>query len=387
MILLDKPYVSNFLKQTIVDQQFPVISTPQLAQFDLDERTTIYEPATAIEKFKDGDTPLLYSNSENAINWILNNLAFTNLPRQIKALKDKVVFRDLTKTLFPNFNYQTVDIHQLDTLDVNTLTMPFIIKPALGFFSMGVYKVSALGEWPRVRQAIHAEMQAVQTLYPAEVLDTTRFIIEDCITGTEFAVDAYYNNAGQPVIVDIYQHLFASDKDVSDRVYFTSKAIIEEYREKMQRVLADIGQLASLRNFPVHAEVRIDDTNNILPIEINPMRFGGWCATDIAYHAYQVNPYQYYFEQKEPDWTQILAAKGDEIYSLIVLDNASGIAAGDIKAFDYKQLLTQFEKPLELRKIDYREYPVFGFLFTETRPENMAELEAILRSDLRDFIR
>ena len=70
-----------------------------------------------------------------------------------------------------------------------------------------------------------------------------------------------------------------------------------------------------------------------------------------------------------------------------MLDNASGIAAGDIKAFDYKQLLTQFEKPLELRKIDYREYPVFGFLFTETRPENMAELEAILRSDLRDFIR
>ena len=387
MILLDKPYVSNFLKQTIADQQIPVIRTPQLEQFDLDESIAIYEPAAAIEKFKNGNMPLLYSNSENSINWILNNLAFTNIPRQIIALKDKAAFRDLTKNLFPQFNYQAVDIHQLDTLDVDTLAMPFIIKPALGFFSMGVYKVSGPDEWPRVQQAIRTEMQAVQTLYPTEVLDTTKFIIEDCIAGTEFAIDAYYNNEGRPVIVDIYQHLFASDKDVSDRVYFTSKAIIEEYREKMQRVLADIGQLASLRNFPVHAEVRIDDAGDILPIEINPMRFGGWCATDIAHHAYQINPYQTYFEQKEPNWDQILAAKGDEIYSLIVLDNSTNVAVPDINAFDYEQLLMQFEKPLELRKIDYHEYPVFGFLFTETRFENMAELEAILRSDLKDFIR
>jgi hypothetical protein len=265
--------------------------------------------------------------------------------------------------------------------------MPFIIKPALGFFSMGVYKVSNSDEWPDVRQAIHAEMEAVQSLYPPEVLDTTRFIIEDCIEGAEFAIDAYYNREGRPVIVDIYQHLFASDKDVSDRVYFTSKAIIEEYQERFQQILADIGQLAALRRFPIHAEMRIDDAGNILPIEINPMRFGGWCATDIAHHAFQINPYQYFFEQREPAWDQILAAKGDEIYSLVVLDNASGIAAKDIKKFDYEQLLKQFEKPLELRQIDFHEYPVFGFLFTETRLENMAELEAILQSDLQEFIR
>ena len=43
--------------------------------------------------------------------------------------------------------------------------------------------------------------------------------------------------------------------------------------------------------------------------------------------------------------------------------------------------------PLELRRIDYREYPVFGFLIVETRPDNMAELEAILQSDLKEFIR
>jgi hypothetical protein len=49
-------------------------------------------------------------------------------------------------------------------------------------------------------------------------------------------------------------------------------------------------------------------------------------------------------------------------------------------------LLSRFEHPLELRKIDYKEYPVFGFLFAETSQANFGELERILRSDLKEFI-
>jgi len=49
-------------------------------------------------------------------------------------------------------------------------------------------------------------------------------------------------------------------------------------------------------------------------------------------------------------------------------------------------LLSNFEKPLELRKIDYEEYPVFGFLFVETKEESIFELERILKSDLKEFI-
>jgi hypothetical protein len=387
MILLDKPYVSDFLKQTIIDQQLPIIKTPQLSYFELDDAAKIFEPADAIAKFRNGKSPLLYSNSENSINWIVDNLSFTDLPEKINLLKDKAVFRDLSKPLFPDFRYKTINIQQLDTLDVKSLKMPFIIKPAIGFFSMGVYKVSSPQEWLRVQQDIHTEMQAVRTLYPLEVLDTTKFVIEDCIEGTEFAIDAYFNNKGRPVIVDIYQHLFASDKDVSDRVYFTSKSIITRYREKFEILLGEIGQLAGLKNFPVHAEVRIDDDGTILPIEINPMRFGGWCATDIAHHAYGINPYQYYFQQIEPDWEHIFEDKGEQITSLIVLDKPGDVATEDILDFDYDQLLAQFEKPLELRKINYREYPVFGFLFAETGLENMAELEAILQSDLKEFVR
>lgn len=46
-----------------------------------------------------------------------------------------------------------------------------------------------------------------------------------------------------------------------------------------------------------------------------------------------------------------------------------------------------FEKVLQLRKVDFRRYGVFGFLFVETTDGNEEELSRILNSDLRKYIR
>ena len=46
-----------------------------------------------------------------------------------------------------------------------------------------------------------------------------------------------------------------------------------------------IGKEIGYKNFPFHIELRIDK-DKIIPIEINPMRFCGWCITDIAQNAY-----------------------------------------------------------------------------------------------------
>jgi hypothetical protein len=63
----------------------------------------------------------------------------------------------------------------------------------------------------------------------------------------------------------------------------------------------------------------------------------------------------------------------------------TGWAAEDIVAFDYDAVFAAFEQPLELRKIAYTEFPLFGFLFTETRADQTAELDRILYDDLRQF--
>ncbi|MCP4452102.1 MAG: ATP-grasp domain-containing protein, partial [Planctomycetes bacterium] len=242
--------------------------------------------------------------------------------------------------------------------------------------------------WGQVIASIQSEMQQVEGLYPRDVLDTTAFIVEQVIEGEEFAFDAYYNAQGDPVILNILHHVFPHEADVNDRVYLSSKQIIQDNLADFTSFLTQVGQLSQVTNFPVHVEIRRDRHGSLMPIEINPLRFGGWCTTaDMAYFAYGYNPYVYCMKQLRPNWDELLKDKNDLIYSLIVLNNGTGIDGRDIQSFDYDQLLSTFEKPLELRKSDFKKHPHFGFLFAETRTDHIQEIETILNSDLTEFIR
>ncbi len=387
MFFVDKPYVSDFFKMTVRDNAIPVVGTDIAKKLGLYSGTKVISEDRAIEMARESDNLTIYTTSENSIGWISKHLAFINLPEKIALFKDKLKFRELIKSIFPNFYFKKVRVEDLKKVQFNEMPLPFIIKPTVGFMSMGVYKVSNLEEWTNTIDSIIAEIDQIKDLYPAEVLDTSLFIIEQCINGEEFAVDAYYNSIGEPVILNILKHTFSSDTDVSDRVYISSKEIIESNLEEFTDFVGKIGNLAGVKNFPVHIELRRDNDGTLLPIEVNPMRFGGWCTTaDISFLAYGFNPYLYYYSQKKPNWSEVLKGKEGKLFSIIVLDNSTGIDVNEITSFNYEKLLSNFEKPIELRKIDYKKYPVFGFLFAETREDNFIELKNILDSDLNEFI-
>ena len=387
MFFIDKPYVSDFFKQTVKDFNIPIVDSGVVNKFELHEGTKIIDEGQALNTLKNRDDVCIYTTSENSIGWISKHLAFTDLPAKIELFKDKFKFRELTKSLFPDFYYKKINIEDFLSLNINEVPLPFIIKPTVGFFSMGVYKVSNQQEWLQTIDLINAEMVQIKSLYPKEVMDTRYFIIEQVINGEEFAIDAYFNASGEAGIAGIFKHVFSSDEDVSDRVYITSKQIIEDNLQEFTGFISLIGQLSNVRNFPLHIELRRDNDGSLLPIEVNPMRFGGWCTTaDVTYLAYGFNPYQYYYSQLKPDWPEVLKDKEGKLFSIIVLDNSTGVEADEIVDFDYDRLSTGFEKPLELRKVDYKKYPVFGFLFTETRDDNFAELSFILNSDLKEFL-
>jgi len=387
MFFVDEPYVSDFFKRTVKDNAIPVVGTESAKNLNLYPGTNFISENEAIEITQTADLPAIYTNSENAIGWIAKHLAFSDLPGKIDLFKDKLKFRELTKSIFPGFSFKGVHVEDLEDIEFNELPLPFIIKPTVGFFSMGVYKVSNLEEWENTVDALHAEMDQIKDLYPEEVLNTRSFIIEQLINGEEYAFDAYFDSVGEPVVLSILKHVFSSDSDVSDRVYISSKEIIESNLDEFTGFARKIGALAGVKNFPVHIELRRDNNGTLLPIEVNPMRFGGWCTTaDISFLAYGFNPYLYYYSQKKPDWPEILKGKEGRLYSVIVLDNSTGIDTDEITSFNYEKLLEQFEKPLELRKVDHKTYPLFGFLFTETRQENYIELENILHSDLTEFV-
>ncbi|MBA4384018.1 MAG: ATP-grasp domain-containing protein [Anaerolinea sp.] len=387
MFFVDEPFISDFFKNTIRDHQIPVVNTNAAKKLNLLPGTKLYSEDQAKKIAGESDSLLFYSTSENSIGWISKNLAFSDLPKKIEQFKNKAKFRELTQSMFPKFYFKEVPINDLESIKFVELPLPFIIKPNVGFFSMGVHKVNSAEDWKKTKIAIQEEIEQMHGLYPDEVLDTGSFIIEQCIEGDEFAVDAYYNSTGEPVILNILHHTFSSESDVSDRVYTTSKDIIENNLGEITEFVGKIGLLTNTINFPVHIELRRDKEGTILPIEVNPMRFGGWCSTpDLAYAAYGINPYLYYYTQQKPNWTELLNGKEGKLFSVVVLDNSTGKKGDEITSFDFDKLLSSFEKPLELRIIDYKKYPVFAFMFTETNEENINELKYILNSNLTEFI-
>ncbi len=387
MFFLDLPYVSRFLQNTLKENAITVVGTDALDALDLIEGLNIISEKESIELLKQNKNIPIYCTSENSIGWIYENLLFLSLAEKINLFKDKLRFRNLIKPLFPDYFFKAVKYSELDSMRYEDFPHSFIIKPTVGFMSAGVHAVANEVELKNAINSIKKELKELDGLYPSQVLSAEEFIVEEMIYGDEYAVDLYFNSSGEPIILNILKHMFFDESDVGDRVYTTSKEIIKENMGEFNYFLKKIGKLANLRNMPLHVELRRTQNGELLPIEMNPMRFGGWCTTaDMAYLAYGFNPYLYYYNQKEPKWGDIFEDIGDELYSIVVLDNSTGVSTKNIISFDYKKFLSKFKNPLELRKIDFHKYPVFGFLFVKTEKEDIKELKDMLASDLREFI-
>ncbi|MBE9490435.1 MAG: ATP-grasp domain-containing protein [Bacteroidetes bacterium] len=385
MFLIDKPYVSDFLINTIKNNNYKIVATKEAKGLIQDDSLQWLSEETAISIIKNNPNTPVYTNSENTIAWIIKNLEDSKRSNQIQQFKDKAKFRELIKASFPDFFFKTVMLEEIQDLKLDNINFPFVIKPALGFFSLGVHIIHNMTDWNAAKKELN--FKTLQSIYPKEVLNISNFIIEEFIEGEEYAVDCYFNNVGDVVILNILHHKFSSGTDVSDRVYSTSKDIILKYKNDVENFLQPIGDKTELINFPLHVEIRIDANGRICPIEVNPLRFGGWCTTgDLSWYAYGINSYNYFINNLKPNWEQLFKAKSNKKYSIIILNNNSGYATSEITGFDYDLLAKDFENTLVIRKLDIKKYPIFGFIFTETSLDNEEELNKILISDLKKYI-
>ena len=385
MFLIDKPFVSDFLIKTIKDNNYKIIATKVAKELVKDDSLAWIAEEEAIALLKNNPEISLYSNSENALAWIDQNYGESELSSQLQVLKNKVKFRELIKELFPDFYFKQISIEEIQRWSDDEIQFPFVIKPAVGFFSIGVHIVENEKDWIKAKSELQPDK--LKSIFPENVLNTSTFIIEEFIRGEEYAIDYYYDNNGDAVLLNVLHHLFSSGTDTSDRVYSTSKAIIEKYKIDLEYFLSKIGKELHLKNFPAHAEVRIDENGKIIPIEVNPLRFGGFCTTaDLLGVTLGFNEYKCFCENKKPDWNTIFKGKENKTLSVIILDNNSGIIPSDILRFNYSDLAKDFEKPVLIRELDINNYPVFGFAFIESTASNKKELNDILTSDLRKYI-
>lgn len=385
MIILEKPYVSEFLLDTIVQNDWAVLETQAVMDAEIEEGAfDVVKSEVAKNYYLTQEFPLIYSNSENAITWVLDNLPDSNLSEYIKLFKDKIAFREMLAEMYPDFYFKAADINELANLPVDEIKFPVIVKPSVGFLSFGVHAINDAKEWKDAISAIEKEMKQAEKLYPSHVVNSSKFIIEELIHGEEYAIDAYYDRDGEPVILNIFQHPFFNSKDVSDRIYLMSAGIMVKYMAKFGLLLREIGQIKNIRNFPMHIEIRVTNDGKIIPIEVNPMRFAGWCTTDVAKYAWGINVYECFYNQKKPDWNRILENAGKEVFYFSMAEVPSGIDRKNIKGFEYERFLSNYSNVLEVRRINPNENPLFAIIFGSTHSKD--EVLKILSLKTKDYI-
>jgi hypothetical protein len=87
MILLDYPYTSDFLIDTVVKNQFPVVATKEAKEILQGTNANLITEEDAIAWVKSNPLSPVYTNSENSIAWIQQNLKGTALPAKLRPLK------------------------------------------------------------------------------------------------------------------------------------------------------------------------------------------------------------------------------------------------------------------------------------------------------------
>ena len=382
MIILEKPYVSTPLVAYLEEKQIPVLHNEMAAQLTVEgHRLNLLDDKQFVEKYN--QTHQLYAVSENALVWLYAQLPESELVKKVKILKDKAEFRRICQQIYPDFYYKEVEMKALRSLNPDELPLPLVLKPAVGFLSVGVYIVRSKEEWQAALDDIDQNFAKQCAVFPDTVVRSEMFVLEQFIEGEEYAVDAYYDAEGKPNIINIFHHIFKSETDVSDRLYCMSKQIFEANYPAFNQFCIDLNGVLGLKNFPMHVEFRVDKhTCRAIPIEVNPLRFAGMCLNDLTRHTCHLLPVQAYFEGTHPDYATMWNGIENDVFSFIVLDKPYDTN----RALDFERIKRHFHGVLETRDIMNPAMSIWGFLFMQTTPEHKEELHEILHSTLEEFM-
>ncbi len=384
MVILDYPYISDDMCATLAERRIPVLRNPAAEACAERHVLNLVDDQTFVARLKDGSR--LYLNSENALSWVLRHDSNPERVRGIGLMKDKHALRQALRPMYPEYHFAQYTFEELRRVDPAELRFPLVLKPSVGFFSVGVFVVNDAAGWAEACRTLGDKLPEWRAAYPDGVLGDVHFSVEEYIHGDEYAIDAYYDGQGKAVILNVMKHEFADASDVRDRLYCLYPGLMARWTARFAEYLDRVGEFLNLRDFPFHVEVRVAgevEDGVIVPIEFNPLRFAGCCTTDLARHAFGIRTWLDFLDDRRPDWNAIAANGRDDIYSLIMLDKPDVPLDG--MRFDYQALRGRLTEVLDERSFG-SEMSAFGYIFARTPGCRWEELDAILRSDLTEFL-
>ncbi len=314
--------------------------------------------------------------SEAALESVTSKIDNTSKALGIKAMKDKYLFRDLLKDRFPSLKYQAVELNEISNLN---LTSKKILKPIKGCFGTAVKTIDDKSDIDRVLEEIKVELSKNSAILSERVLSPSKFILEDYIDGKEYAVDMFFDAKGNPHIVSIYYHPIPKYSEYLHMIYCISKNVFEKIYESAISFFIQINKKLQLKNITLHSEFKF--FKELIPIEINPMRFGGMGLGNMVYHSLKINPYRQFQNEQSPDWAKIWQQYPDENFVFFIAYNGTKIDLNKQKP-NFLKMESQFSKILNKTVFNYQKQLAFGIYTLQESSEN---IEKLLQIDFNNY--
>ena len=332
----------------------------------------LFPESSFLENFKSlPDIDKICISSEATLESILACLADESTKRALQAMKDKHLFRELLKEDYPSLGYQYINYDDISYLRPNGKK---VLKPVKGCFGTAVKVIDENSDLQDISVEILAEIKKNSAVFSDQVLSQSEFILEDYIDGEEYAVDMFYDSAGQPHIMNIYCHPLPRYKEYLHMIYYTNQSIFKQLYGEVMTFFNRLNHRLQVRNMALHSEFKY--LNELVPIEINAMRFGGMGLGNMVYHSLNINPYEQFIKEESPNWNQIWANHSQSNFVYFIAYNGSNINVHNQRPNLFK-LENQFTHILNRAVFDYQNQLAFAVYTLDETEDNIDRLLGI----------
>jgi CRP-like cAMP-binding protein len=329
-------------------------------------------------RFGPGERVLI--TSENVLDPVLQRLDDPGRAALIRSLKDKHRCREMMAAHYPDLFFRRVALDRLEELDLPA-GRRFVVKPNRGYFATAVKIVDADSDLAAVRDAIAAEVARNAAVFAPSVLSDADVVVEEFIDGEEYAVDMFFDGAGKPVIVNLYHHPIPENPDYLHALYYTSKPVFDALHDRLIDWFAVLNETLGARDFPIHGEFRLG-SKGLVPIELNPLRFGGDGLAELAYHAFGINPYIAFATGTAPDWPTLWRGREDRIYTWMM-----GYVGSEVDVASHRPNIGAFQSLfaniLSDTLLNYEAHLGFSVVYSEER--DMDRVHRLVNTDFQRF--
>ncbi len=331
-------------------------------------------------RFKQTDK--VYVPSETSLSIVMERMEDKGYVEGISKLKNKFFCREVLSPLYPDFYFAKASLDEIPKLNLQGKKV--VIKPLKGFFGTGVRVADHKSDLTKLAKEMQEEVQASAVFFPESILTQNEYIIEEFITGDEYAVDMFFDQAGKPAIMNIYFHPEPAISEYFHLMYYTNKEIFDNYLDTFTHFFIELNEIMNLKSFPIHAEFKFQ-ADVMVPIELNPMRYGGFGLSDLTFNSFQHQPITAYFDNNPANWDAIWEIRKENNYAWILGYNGKDVDVNTTPPNHdlFLSYLVDNNYLIDYVKLDHKTNPVFSLAYIYNK--DLTKLTELLNTEFNDF--